>query len=231
MYREDGGYFLIDKAKDWSSFHVVNKIRYLFKHVKNLKLKVGHAGTLDPLATGLLIVCYGKMTKKIESFQDMYKEYTGTFYLGATTPSFDLETDVDQTFPTDHITNDLIMEVSKSMTGLQVQSPPVFSAIKVDGKRAYEYARKGVDVETKSREIEVKTFECSDLHGSEVHFKISCSKGTYIRSLANDFGKKLKSGAYLKELRRTAIGAYRVEEAMTIEQLESFIKSKPFELP
>lgn len=220
MSEVESGFFLIDKEVKWTSFDVVNKVRYTFKHERGVKLKIGHAGTLDPLATGLLILCYGKMTKEIYKFQDLKKEYTGIFQLGSTTASYDLETEVDQTFPTEHIKNEDIQRVVSEMKGKQMQRPPDFSAKRVNGKRAYELARKGEVVNVKENEIEIFEFKAELLKDNKVSFKIVCSKGTYIRSMAFEFGKKLESGAHLAELRRTAIGDYRVEKAMKMDELQ-----------
>lgn len=181
------------------------------------KIKVGHAGTLDPLATGLLILCIGKFTKKIDEYQVEEKEYTGTITLGGTTPSYDLETEVDQTFPTDHITKEMLVEAAGKLTGWIEQMPPVFSAKKVDGKRAYLSARQGVDVKLQPRSVEIPEFEITRFENNEVDFRISCSKGTYIRSIAHDFGKLLNSGGHLTKLRRTRIGYFYVEESQELD--------------
>jgi tRNA pseudouridine55 synthase len=218
-----GQVLLIDKPLNWTSFQVVNKLRWEIRQAFDIKkIKVGHAGTLDPLATGLLIICTGKMTKQIDSFQAQIKEYTGTFVLGSTTPSFDLETEVNETFSTEHITDDLIYNTTKQFTGEIQQFPPIFSAIKKDGKRLYEFARAGETVEIKSRTITISDFEITKIDGSNIDFRVVCSKGTYIRSLANDFGKALNSGAYLSILRRTKIGDFHVANSVSIE---SFITS------
>ncbi len=216
----EGQLLLIDKPLNWTSFQVVNKIRWELKNKFGIKkLKVGHAGTLDPLATGLLLVCTGKMTKKISEIQALVKEYTGTFTLGATTPSYDLETPIDGTFPIDHLDDNALKEVINQFTGVVEQYPPVFSAIKKDGKRLYEYARKGEEIKIKSRQVEILAFELTKIKLPTIDFYVKCSKGTYIRSLANDYGKALGSGAHLSSLRRTAIGLYRIEDAYTIEQI------------
>ncbi len=216
----EGQLLLIDKPLNWTSFQVVNKIRWELKNKFGIKkLKVGHAGTLDPLATGLLLVCTGKMTKKISEIQALVKEYTGTFTLGATTPSYDLETPIDGTFPIDHLDDNALKEVINQFTGVVDQYPPVFSAIKKDGKRLYEYARKGEEIKIKSRQVEILAFELTKIKLPTIDFYVKCSKGTYIRSLANDYGKALGSGAHLSSLRRTAIGLYRIEDAYTIEQI------------
>ncbi|WAC01282.1 tRNA pseudouridine(55) synthase TruB [Lacinutrix neustonica] len=217
-----GHVLLIDKPLNWTSFQAVNKLRWEIRQAYNIKkIKVGHAGTLDPLATGLLVICTGKMTKQIDSFQGQIKEYTGSITLGSTTPSFDLETDINEVFPTEHITETLIYETTKQFVGEIDQFPPVFSALKKDGKRLYEFARAGEAVDIKSRRITIETFEITSINGNTVDFRVVCSKGTYIRSLANDFGKALKSGGHLSALRRTKIGAFTVEEALSIE---AFIK-------
>ncbi len=216
----EGQLLLIDKPLNWTSFQVVNKVRWELKNKFGIKkLKVGHAGTLDPLATGLLLVCTGKMTKKISEIQALVKQYTGTFTLGATTPSYDLETPIDGTFPIDHLDDDALMEVINQFTGVVDQYPPVFSAIKKDGKRLYEYARKGEEIKINSRQVEILAFELTKIKLPTIDFYVKCSKGTYIRSLANDYGKALGSGAHLSSLRRTAIGLHRIEDAYTIEQI------------
>lgn len=221
-----GQVLLIDKPLHWTSFQAVNKLRWEIRQAFNIKkIKVGHAGTLDPLATGLLVICTGKMTKQINIFQGQIKEYTGTFVLGSTTPSYDLETEIDQTYPTEHISEALIHETTKQFIGDIEQYPPVFSAIKKDGKRLYEFARAGETVEITSRTVHISEFEITSINGNSVEFRVVCSKGTYIRSLANDFGKALNSGAHLSVLRRTKIGDFSVDDAVTpekfIEQLAS----------
>jgi tRNA pseudouridine55 synthase len=216
----EGELLLIDKPLNWTSFQVVNKIRWELKNKFGIKkLKVGHAGTLDPLATGLLLVCTGKMTKKISEIQALVKEYTGTFTMGATTPSYDLETPIDGTFPIDHLDDNALKEVINQFTGVVDQYPPVFSAIKKDGRRLYEYARKGEEIKINSRQVEISVFELTEIKLPTIDFYVKCSKGTYIRSLANDYGKALGSGAHLSSLRRTAIGLHRIEDAYTIEQI------------
>jgi tRNA pseudouridine55 synthase len=205
---------LINKPLDWTSFDVVGKLR------NKLKIKkIGHAGTLDPLATGLLIICTGKMTKQIESFMGQEKEYTGTFVIGQTTPSYDLETEVSEAKDISHVTIDSINTVVKSLTGKISQLPPLHSAIKIGGKRAYKFARKGKEVELKPREVEVKEFEITSMQLPELHFRVVCSKGTYIRSLARDLGEGLGVGAYLSQLCRTRIGNYKLEDALTIDEV------------
>jgi tRNA pseudouridine55 synthase len=214
----DGKVLLIDKPLEWTSFQAVNKIRWHIKKKFGLKkIKVGHAGTLDPLATGLLILCVGKETKNISTYQGQIKEYTGTFTLGATTPSYDLETEIDQTFPTDHITKELLESNLQQFLGEIDQKPPIFSAIKKDGKRLYELARKGQTTEIKSRKVTISEFEITNIDLPKLEFRVVCSKGTYIRSLAHDFGLALNSGAHLSELRRSKIGDFSVLDAKTIE--------------
>ena len=217
-----GQILLIDKPLHWSSFAAVNKLKYLLIHHKNLpkKFKIGHAGTLDPLATGLLIICTGKFTKKIAEFQGQPKEYTGTFCVGATTPSYDLETEIDARFETSHLNETLIAETVLQFLGEIDQKPPVFSAIKKDGKRLYEHARAGETVEIESRKTTIYEFEITRFALPEIDFRIVCSKGTYIRSIAFDFGKALQSGAHLTALRRTKIGDFDVDNAFDITQFE-----------
>ncbi|NND62972.1 MAG: tRNA pseudouridine(55) synthase TruB [Flavobacteriaceae bacterium] len=222
---QNGQLILIDKPLEWTSFQVVNKVRWLIKKQFGIKkIKVGHAGTLDPLATGLLILCTGKFTKRIETYQAQQKEYTGTFTLGATTPSYDLETEINQEFDISEITQQEILDATQQFIGKIKQKPPVFSALKKDGKRLYEYARSGEEVEVPSREVEISAFDISEIKLPEIKFRVVCSKGTYIRSLAHDFGKALNNGAYLSELRRTKIGDYDVENAMSIEEFEKKLK-------
>ena len=226
---KNGQVLLIDKPLEWTSFQAVNKLRWAIrKTFKIKKIKVGHAGTLDPLATGLLVICTGKMTKQINTFQGQEKEYTGTITLGGTTPSFDLETEIDQTYPIDHITETLIHEATEKFIGEIEQYPPVFSAVKKDGKRLYEFARAGQEVEIKPRNIEIKTFEITHIENLNLKFRVVCSKGTYIRSLAHDFGKALNSGAHLTELRRTRIGDFKIEDAISPEE---FIETLPKDTP
>lgn len=220
----EGKIVLIDKPLQWSSFQAVNKIKWsLKKHLGLKKIKVGHAGTLDPLATGLLIVCTGKFTKRISELQGMEKEYTGTFYIGATTLSYDLETQVNETFPTGHIDDNLIKDTVPQFMGEIDQKPPVFSAIKKDGKRLYEHARKGEEVEIASRKTTIHEFEITRIALPEIDFRVVCSKGTYIRSLAHDFGHALQSGAHLTALRRTKIGEYSVKNAISPEAFEASV--------
>ncbi|MDB4014854.1 tRNA pseudouridine(55) synthase TruB [Flavobacteriaceae bacterium] len=221
----NGEIILINKPLDWTSFQVVNKIRWLIRSTFGIKkIKVGHAGTLDPLASGLLILCTGKMTKSIEQFMGQEKEYTGTFTLGSTTPSYDLETEIDNTFPTDHITEELLQATLNQFVGTIDQYPPVFSALKKDGKRLYEFAREGIEVEIPARKVNIRSFELTQKAILKVDFKVICSKGTYIRSLANDYGKALNSGAHLSALRRTRIGEFNIEQAISIEDFEKQIK-------
>ena len=223
---ENGSAILIDKPYTWTSFQVVNKLKYKIKHHYGKKIKIGHAGTLDPLATGLLIICISKYTKRIEEYQASEKEYTGTFSLGATTPSFDLEHPIDQTYPTEHITEEAILEAAKQLTGTQDQIPPIFSAKWVDGKRAYKLARENQEVELKSKEITIKEFEITRIELPDVDFRIVCSKGTYIRSIARDFGLILNSGAHLKSLCRTRIGEFNLKDAYQIDDLDSIMEQK-----
>ena len=224
---KEGQILLIDKPLEWTSFQVVNKLRWLIRKQFDIKkIKVGHAGTLDPLATGLLILCTGKFTKRIAELQGQVKEYTGTITLGATTPSYDLETAVDQTYDIAHITNEAITAATAQFTGDIEQYPPVFSALKKDGKRLYEYARSGEDVVIHPRTVEVLEFEITDINMPKIAFRIVCSKGTYIRSIAHDFGKALQSGAHLTALRRTKIGDYNVMNALTPEIFESELRSQ-----
>ncbi|MFS4454678.1 tRNA pseudouridine(55) synthase TruB [Maribacter sp. 2304DJ31-5] len=211
----NGQLLLIDKPLGWSSFQAVNKLKWAIRKKFGLKkIKIGHAGTLDPLATGLLLICTGKFTKKIPEFQGQVKEYTGTITLGATTPSYDLETEVDKTFPITHISETLIQDAASTFVGEIAQYPPVFSALKKDGKRLYEFAREGKEVEIKARKVTVHEFEITQITMPKIKFRVVCSKGTYIRSLAHDLGKTLKSGGHLSELRRTKIGDYNVNIAV-----------------
>lgn len=217
----EGEILLINKPLKWTSFQVVNKIRWLIKSKFNIKkIKVGHAGTLDPLADGLLIICTGKMTKKIDQFQNLDKIYTGNFFLGATTPSYDLETEVNSVKPINNISEKLISKALESFNGKITQTPPIFSAIKYKGKKLYEYARKGETVKIKEREVLIYEFIITKYQLPELSFLVKCSKGTYIRSLANDFGEKLECGAYLSKLTRTAIGNHLLENSISIEDFE-----------
>lgn len=216
MEKQDdpGRVLLIDKPFQWTSFDVVNKLRYKLK-IK----KIGHAGTLDPLATGLLIICTGKMTKRIEEFMGLEKEYTGTFILGQSTPSHDLETEVSEVNDISRVTNESIYEAARALTGNLQQLPPMHSAIRIGGKRAYQFARKGEEVELKHRDVEVKEFEITNIALPEASFRIVCSKGTYIRSIARDFGNALHVGAYLTDLCRTRIGNFKVEDACGVDDV------------
>ncbi|MBA4153644.1 tRNA pseudouridine(55) synthase TruB [Flavobacterium sp.] len=218
----DGQILLIDKPLKWSSFQAVNKLKYTLKRELGLpkKFKIGHAGTLDPLATGLLIICTGKFTKRITEIQGQSKEYTGTFMLGATTPSYDLETEINQTFPINHIDENLIQNTLVQFIGEIDQKPPVFSAIKKDGIRMYEHARAGAEIEMDSRKTTIHEFEITRIELPEIDFRVVCSKGTYIRSLANDYGKALNSGAHLAVLRRMKIGDFDVLNAISPEEFE-----------
>ncbi len=227
----EGEVLLLNKPLNWTSFDVVNKLRYALTKKIGHRIKVGHAGTLDPLATGLLIICTGKMTKRIDEYQGMDKEYTGTFYLGATTPTYDSEMEPDAHYPTDHITPNLLTGAVTKLSGVIEQLPPVYSAIKIDGKTAYQEARKGNEMEMKTRTVEIKEFELTRTEMPEVDFSVVCSKGTYIRSLAYDFGKAVNSGAYLKSLCRTRIGHFDLNNAVTIEQMLAIIAATEIILP
>jgi tRNA pseudouridine55 synthase len=223
-----GSTILVDKPLNWSSFDVVNKIRWhLRKKLDVKKIKVGHAGTLDPLATGLLVLCIGKHTKTIESLIQDKKTYSGKFLVGKSTPSYDLETEFDENFETSHISEDLIERVRLSFIGEQQQVPPIFSAKQIDGKRAYELARKGIEVEMKSNSIKIDSLTLSDINFPTIEFEVTCSKGTYIRSLAHDFGKKLDSGATLIELRRLKSGQFNVDDSKTVDEWIQFIQDSP----
>lgn len=226
---QEGQILLIDKPLKWSSFQAVNKLKFgLIKELKlPKKFKIGHAGTLDPLASGLLLICTGKFTKRIEELQGQAKEYTGTIRVGATTPSYDLETEIIATFPTEHITETLIYETLPQFIGEIDQKPPVFSAIKKDGKRLYESARAGIEVEIKTRKVMVSEFEITRISLPEIDFRIVCSKGTYIRSIAYDFGLALQSGGHLTALRRTKIGDYSVENATEPEAFIEGLQQSP----
>jgi tRNA pseudouridine55 synthase len=220
---KNGQVLRIDKPLNWTSFQVVNKLRWEIKQRFKIKnIKVGHAGTLDPLATGLLILCTGKQTKEIDTYQGQIKEYTGTITLGATTPSYDLETEINETFSIDHISEALLKETAKQFIGDIQQKPPIFSAIKKDGKRLYELARKGETTEIKARIVTISEFEITNINLPKIDFKVVCSKGTYIRSLAYDFGNALNSGAHLSALRRTKIGNFTVDNSLSVD---AFIES------
>ncbi len=223
---EGGVLLLIDKPEDWTSFDVVNYIRIQIKRNLGIaRIKVGHAGTLDPLATGLLLVCTGKMTRQIQQLQDQDKEYTGTIRLGITTPSYDFETEPDSESPWQHIINEDILSVLPSFTGEIMQVPPVFSAIKVDGKRAFEAARRNRSMTLEARKVNISSFEITAFNLPDFHFRVRCSKGTYIRSLAHDIGQALGTGAVLTALRRTAIGQYHVDEAITPADFKLHLES------
>ncbi len=219
----NGQILLIDKPLNWTSFQAVNKIKYALINKVGLpkKFKIGHAGTLDPLASGLLLICTGKFTKKISELQGQAKEYTGTFFIGATTPSYDLETEIDETFSISHIDNELIHETVKQFLGEINQKPPIYSAIKKDGVRLYEHARAGEVIEIEFRKTTIHEFEITRIALPEIDFRVVCSKGTYIRSLAFDFGKALNSGAHLTALRRTKIGDYLIENAIDVIEFEA----------
>jgi len=221
-----GQVILINKPLHWTSFQVVNKVRWLIRQKFNIKkIKVGHAGTLDPLATGLLILCSGKMTKEIDRFQGQEKEYSGRFLLGATTPSFDLETEIDQEFSTNHITKEMIENTRRKFVGSIQQKPPIFSALKKDGKRLYTFAREGESVDVPSREVSITNLTLDPSGFPLIGFVTSCSKGTYIRSLAHDFGKALKSGAHLTDLCRERIGEFHLDQAISIDEFEEQLRA------
>jgi len=223
---QSGAFILLNKPYEWTSFDLVNKAKFKIKHKYNLKkIKVGHAGTLDPLATGLMIVCTGKYTKKIDTYQAQVKEYIATLKLGATTPSFDLETEIDATYPTEHISRELVDETLKGFIGEIRQRPPAYSAIKIDGKRAYEYARKGQDVEIKEKILVIDEIEVLSFENDVLKIRVVCSKGTYIRALARDIGQRLNSGAHLIALERTRIGEYRKDQALEIEEFISYLEN------
>jgi tRNA pseudouridine55 synthase len=215
-----GELLLIDKPLEWTSFDAVNKIRRIIEKQIGAKLKVGHAGTLDPKATGLLLICTGAMTKQIVNLTGLDKEYTGTFFIGATTPCYDTEKPVDRTFPTDHITEEMVRNAAKKFTGTIQQVPPTFSAKLIDGKRAYLSARKNKEIKMEPVTVTISEFEITRIALPEIGFRVVCSKGTYIRALARDFGEELGSGGYLASLRRTRVGEYWIEDALNIEQFE-----------
>jgi tRNA pseudouridine55 synthase len=222
----EGEYLFIDKPLTWTSFDVVNKVRFILKYHAGIdKIKVGHSGTLDPLATGLLLLCTGKYTKKINELTGLDKEYTGTIMLGGTTPSGDLETEIDRKFPYDHVTEEAIEEARKSFLGEIRQTPPIYSAQKIDGKRAYIYARNKEDVEMRARNVTIHAFDITRVELPEIDFRVVSSKGTYIRTLAYDLGQKLNSGSHLTSLRRTKIGEFSVEDALNPEQFEFLVQS------
>lgn len=227
---ESGEILIIDKPLRWSSFDVVNKVRFkLRSYTGNRKIKVGHAGTLDPLATGVLIVCTGKATKMIEEIQVGEKVYDAVFRLGATTPSFDMETEIDKTFPIENLTIDKISQVASSFIGKSMQTPPLYSAIQINGKRAYEFARNGKTIELEQREIMIPELKINEINLPDVSLTITCSKGTYIRTLANDFGKRLDNGAFLYYLRRIRSGSFSINDAIELKDFEEFMYNlKPF---
>lgn len=225
MNFQEGEILLVDKPLTWTSFNVVNKVRYeIKKHLKIKKIKVGHAGTLDPLATGLLVICTGKKTKTINDFLIDDKEYTGVITLGGTTPSFDLETEIEQTFDTSSITEKAIYDTAKSFLGEQYQTPPIFSAKKINGEKAYDKARRGEEVEMKKSLVNIYDFDIEKIDGNDIHFRIKCSKGTYIRSIAYDFGAKLNNGAHLTKLVRTKSGKFDLKDAFKLDDLLEMIK-------
>ena len=229
---KSGTILSFDKPLEWTSFGLVNKVRYLLcRHIGEKKLKVGHAGTLDPLATGVLIICTGKATKQIDTLQAKTKEYVATLQLGATTPSFDLETEVDATYPTAHITEEKVKEALTRFIGRIEQVPPSYSACKVDGKRAYDLARQGKEVELKAKVLVIDEIELMDFNSSAMQatIRVVCSKGTYIRALARDIGLALESGAHLTALRRTRIGDYKVEDCHTLDTFQQWLETLPKE--
>ena len=226
---EEGQVLLFDKPLYWTSFDLVNKVRNIIRYSLVLKkIKVGHAGTLDPLASGLMIVCTGRATKRIEDFLNLDKEYTATFTFGATTPSFDLETEIDEHFPADHITKELAKEKLESFLGEQKQVPPVYSAKLIDGKRAYEYARKGINIELEPATVYFKELELISFDLPEIKIRMRCSKGTYIRSFARDFGKSLNSGCHLSALVRNSIGEFKLCDAYSIEKFKEYVEQTQF---
>ncbi|MDQ2180526.1 tRNA pseudouridine(55) synthase TruB [Marinifilum sp. D714] len=223
---QQGAFILLNKPYKWTSFDLVNKVKFKVKHkLRVKKIKVGHAGTLDPLATGLMIVCIGKYTKKIDTYQSQVKEYIATLQLGASTPSFDLETEIDQEYPTEHITRELVDETLKGFIGSIEQRPPDYSAVKVNGKRAYEYARKGQEVEIKKKTLVIDEIEVLEFAKNVLKIRVVCSKGTYIRALARDIGQALNSGAHLTALQRTQIGDFKIDDAIEIEDFIKFLEN------
>jgi len=222
---EEGSVLLFDKPVYWTSFDLVNKVRIMIRSTFGIKkIKVGHAGTLDPLASGLMIICTGKATKKIDEFRDLDKEYIATFHVGETTPSFDLETETDNQYPTDHIKEELVKDVLVGFLGEQKQLPPMYSAKLIEGKRAYEFARKGIEKKLESVTIYFREIELISFSIPEIKIRMVCSKGTYIRSFARDFGIALQSGSYLSALERTAIGTYHVNKAYTLEKFKEYVE-------
>lgn len=227
-----GEILVIDKPYRWTSFDAVKRLRGAVQRRLNAKrFKVGHAGTLDPLATGVLLVCTGRATKRIAELQEGMKEYVAEITFGATTPSYDLEKEIDATYPWEHITSELIAETLPKFQGHLMQVPPVFSAVKVDGKRAYNYARKGKEVEIKAKPLEIKELEVLDWEAPKLTLRVLCSKGTYIRALARDLGEAMNSGAHLTALRRTRVGDYTIDDAMSLDQALELIKEGPVEFP
>lgn len=227
MNFKDGAIICVNKPYGWTSFGVVNKVRYFVCRKQGVKkLKVGHAGTLDPLATGVMILCTGRATKRIEEFQAHTKEYVATLRLGATTPSFDLEKDIDATYPTDHITRELVEETLRQFVGSIEQVPPAFSACKVDGKRAYDLARKGREVELKPKTLVIDEIELLACELPDIRIRVVCSKGTYIRALARDIGIALHSGAHLTALERTRVGDVRLEDCLALDQVEAWVDAQ-----
>ncbi len=222
---EEGQILLFDKPLYWTSFDLVNKVRIMIRSAFGIKkIKVGHAGTLDPLATGLVIICTGKFTKKIDEFRDLDKEYVATFHLGETTPSFDLETETDNRYPTDHINEELVKKVLDSFIGEQKQLPPMYSAKLIDGTRAYEYARKGVHKELEPASVTFREIELLSFGIPDIKVRLVCTKGTYIRSFARDLGAALNSGSYLAALERTSIGSFHVNKAFSLEKFQKYIE-------
>ncbi|MBN2238061.1 MAG: tRNA pseudouridine(55) synthase TruB [Bacteroidales bacterium] len=222
---QKGELILIDKPYQWTSFDAVRSVKGQAKRITGIKrIKVGHAGTLDPLATGLLLICTGKKTKEIEKFQAQEKEYTGTFFLGATTPCFDLEKEIDHRFDISAISEEQVQNTAQQFLGEIEQTPPIYSAVKIDGKRAYDYARDDQEVEIKSKKITIYEFELTRIAIPEIDFRIRCSKGTYIRSIARDFGLALNNGAHLIALRRTKIGDFNVEDALSPDEFKELVK-------
>jgi len=222
---EEGQVLLFNKPVYWTSFDLVNKVRIMIRCALGIKkIKVGHAGTLDPLASGLMIICTGRATKKIDEFRDLDKEYIATFHIGKTTPSFDLETETDNKYPTEHITEDMVKDVLNGFLGEQKQLPPMYSAKQIDGKRAYEFARKGIQKDLIPVTVFFRTIELISFDIPEIKIRLVCSKGTYIRSFARDFGIALKSGSYLSSLQRTAIGTYYVRNAYSLDKFKEHIE-------
>ena len=227
-----GEIIAIDKPLGWTSFDAVKRLRgAIQKRLGLKKFKVGHAGTLDPLATGVLLVCTGRATKQIDHLQEGLKEYIADLRLGATTPSFDLETEIDATFPFEHITEEQVRETLENFTGNVLQVPPIFSAVKVDGKRAYKYARKGTEVELKAKPLRIEELELLEFNPPHLRLRILCSKGTYIRALARDIGKALDSGAHLTALRRTRVGSHTIDDALQLDQAIAIIGAAPLSFP